>query len=89
VSAEDVAYDYELSNRDLLPALKPVLEHFRAAGGDPHLLDPVLGVDAAYLQAALDEMQERFGSIEGYFTQGLGIDDAGQQALRDALTESG
>lgn len=28
-------------------------------------------------------------SIEGYFAQGLGIDEAGQQGLRDALTESG
>ena len=89
VSAEDVAYDYELSNRDLLPALKPVFEQFRAAGGDPHLLDPVLGVDREYLKVALDEMQQRFGSIEGYFAEGLGVDEAGQQALRDALTELG
>jgi protein-tyrosine phosphatase len=89
VSADDVVYDYELSNRDLLPALKPVFEHFRAAGGDPHLLDPVLGVDPKYLEAALDEMQQRFGSIEGYFAEGLGIDKTAQRALRDALTESG
>jgi protein-tyrosine phosphatase len=89
VAVDDVVYDYELSNRDLLPALKPVFEHFRAAGGDPHLLDPVLGVDQAYLQAALNEMTQRFGSIEGYFAEGLGIDEAGQQALRAALTESG
>ena len=88
VSEDDVAYDYGLSNRDLLPAMKPMFEHFRAAGGDPHLLDPVLGVDQAYLQAALDEMKQRFGSIEGYFAQGLGIDKAGQQELRNALTES-
>ena len=66
-----------------------VSEHFRAAGGDPHLLDPVLGVDPEYLQAALDEMKQRFGATDGYFTQGLGIDEAEQQALRDALTESG
>ena len=89
VSADDVAYDYELSNRDLLPALKPVFEHFRAAGGDPDLLEPVLGVDPEYLEVALDEMRQRFGSIEGYFAKGLGIDEAGQQALRDALTEPG
>jgi hypothetical protein len=31
----------------------------------------------------------RSASIEGYFAQGLGIDEAGQQGLRDALTESG
>jgi protein-tyrosine phosphatase len=88
VSEDDVASDYEFSNRDLLPALKPVFEHFRAAGGDPHLLEPVLGVDPQYLEAALDEMKQRFGWIEGYFTQGLGIDTDQRRALRDELTES-
>jgi protein-tyrosine phosphatase len=88
VSESDVEYDFGLSNRDLLPALKPVYEQFRAAGGDPHLLDPVLGVDTAYLYAALDEMRQRFGSVEGYFADGLGIDETGQQALRAALVES-
>jgi protein-tyrosine phosphatase len=83
-----VAYDYGLTNRDLLPAIKPLFEHFRAAGGDPHLLDPVLGVDQAYLQAALDEMKRQFGSIEGYFDHGLGIDETGQEELRSALIES-
>jgi protein-tyrosine phosphatase len=65
-----------------------VFEHFRAAGGDPHLLEPVLGVDAAYLHAGLDEMKQRFGSIEGYFADGLGINEDGQQRLREALIES-
>ncbi len=31
-SEHDVFDDYELSNRDLLPALKPIFEHFTAAG---------------------------------------------------------
>lgn len=88
VSEQDVLYDYELTNRDLLPALKPMFEHFRAAGGDPKLLEPVLGVEAEYLRAALDEMNTKFGSIEGYFADGLGIDADGQQRLRDELVES-
>jgi hypothetical protein len=29
-------------------------------------------------------MDKRFGSIEGYFADGLGIDAADQQQLRDA-----
>ena len=84
VSEEDVLYDY-VDNRDLLPALKPMMERFRAAGGDPRLLEPVLGVDADYLRTALDEMTQKFGSIEGYFEEGLGIDSDEQQALRDTL----
>jgi protein-tyrosine phosphatase len=85
VSEEDVLYDYELSNRDLLPAMKPMFEHFRAAGGNPRLLEPVLGVDPDYLRAALDEMKKRFGSIEAYIEDGLGIDADAQHGLRDTL----
>lgn len=89
VGEEDVMADYLHTNRDLLPALKPVFEQFRAAGGDPHLLEPVLGVHADYLRVALDEMTTAFGSIEGYFADGLGIDAAAQAELRRELTEPG
>jgi protein-tyrosine phosphatase len=87
VSEQDVLYDYELTNRDLLPALKPIFEHFTAAGGDRRLLEPVLGVDPDYLHAALDEMNQKFGSIEAYFTNGLHVDPDAQQQLRNTLTE--
>jgi len=87
VSEEDVLADYEFTNRDLLPALGPVFDRFAAAGGNPELLRPVLGVDARYLAAALDEMNTRFGSVEGYFSDGLGIDASGQDALRAALLD--
>jgi protein-tyrosine phosphatase len=65
-----------------------VFEHFRAAGGDPRLLEPVLGVDADYLRTGLDEMNQKFGSIEAYFADGLSIDADAQRRLRDALVES-
>lgn len=88
VSETDVEYDYELTTATCCrPALTPVFEHFRSAGGDPHLLEPVLGVAPEYLQASMDEMSQRFGSIEGYFTDGLGIDVAGQRTLQEALTD--
>jgi protein-tyrosine phosphatase len=35
-----------------------------------------------YPDASLDEMHKQYGSIENYFSDGLGIDAAGQQALR-------
>ena len=54
---------------------------------DPGILLPVIGVEQAYLAAALDEMHARFGTIEGYFTDGLGLGSDVQAALRDALTE--
>ena len=43
----------------------------------------ILGVKTEYLRAAFDEMKTRYGTIENYFQQGLGVDQARQQHLRD------
>lgn len=86
VDEDHVFHDYELTNRDLPPAFGPLLERFESEGGDPSILKPVLGVDPAYLRAALAEMRQRFGSIDGYFEKGLGIDAEGRAQLRAALT---
>jgi protein-tyrosine phosphatase len=77
-----------LTNRELVPALKRVFEYFRAGGGDPHLLEPVLAVQPDYLRAAMDELNQKLGSVQGYFPDGLSMDADGQQRLRDALIES-
>ena len=71
-----------------LPAEQPVFDRFQAQRGDPELLRPVIGVERHYLEAALDEMGKEFGSIEGYFAEGLGLDAAAQGAVRAALLES-
>jgi protein-tyrosine phosphatase len=88
VSDDDVMRDYLLTNEELMPVMQKVLDEFQAAGGDPDLLVPVVGVEADYLDAALDEMHTEYGTIEDYFTDGLGVDAAVQQSLRDALVEA-
>jgi protein-tyrosine phosphatase len=88
VSDDDVMRDYLLTNEELMPVMQTVLDRFAAAGGDPELLLPVVGVEADYLDAALDEMRSRYGNVEGYFADALGIDGAGQRALRDVLVET-
>jgi protein-tyrosine phosphatase len=65
--------------------LQPVLDQFAAAGGDPELLMPVLGVRKEYLDAAMAEMTARYGDIDGYFTAGLGLDASAIAALRSAM----
>ena len=52
----------------------PLLDQFRSIGGAPELLMPVAGVQKDYLQSALDEMHKRYQPIDGYFSQGLGLD---------------
>jgi len=89
VSTDDVFADYLLTNDQLLPALQPLLDQFRSIGGDPDLLKPVVGVQKEYLETALDEMQKRYKTIDGYFSQGLGLDAATIGKLRVRLTESG
>lgn len=86
VPREEVFTEYLLTNTYLLPSLKFVFDRFEAAGGKPELLRPILGVDASYLQAGLDELEEHFGTVERYFAEGLGVDAAGQQELRALLT---
>ena len=87
VSEADVLREYLLTNEQLVPALQPILDQFAANGGDPGVLLPVIGVEQAYLAAALDEMHTRFGTIEGYFADGLGLGADVQGALRDSLIQ--
>jgi len=88
VSDDDVMRDYMLTNTALMPVMQTVLDKFAAAGGDPELLLPVVGVEADYLDAALDEMRSKYGSVEDYFEQALGIGAAVQQTLRDVFVET-
>lgn len=73
VSEDDVRTDYLETNADLLPALQPIIDAAAARGADTDLLMPVLGVQGEYLDAALAEMRDRFGSVEGYALDGLGL----------------
>ena len=87
VPKDQVVEDYLRSNDYILPAYQKVIDAFVAGGGDPAipLAIPlaILGVKKEYLDAAFEEMETKCGTIEGYFSDGLGIDAAQQQALRD------
>jgi len=87
VSDDDVMHDYLLTNEELMPVMQTVLDRFAAAGGDPELLLPVVGVEADYLEAALDEMRSKYRTIDEYFACALGVDAAMQASLRDAFVE--
>lgn len=89
VSHDDVVAEYLLTNTEILPFTQPMYDGFAAAGGDPALLRPALGVEATYLHTAFEEMESHFGSIEDYFSTGLGLSDATLDALRNALIDPG
>ena len=85
---ETVIADYLRTNDYLLPQSANMIDAFVAAGGDRAIPEAIIGVKRAYLEASFDEMQKRYGTIEAYFAKGLGIDAAGQQALRDRFLPS-
>ena len=85
VPYDDVLADYLRSSRPVVESFRPVIDQFAAAGGDPELLEPVFMVDRSYLDAAMDEVRLTFGSIEGYFGDGLGLDADVLEALPRAL----
>lgn len=83
VPKDTVYEDYLRSNDYILTAYKKAIDDFAAAGGDAEIPKAILGVKKQYLDAAFDEMQKKYGSMEKYFSEGLGIDVAQQKALRD------
>ena len=87
-SEDDVRADYLETNTDLTPALQPMLAALKAKGVPTELLDPILGVRDSYLDAALDEVRTRYGTIDNYARDGLGLTDPQIDALRRRFTES-
>jgi protein-tyrosine phosphatase len=83
VPRDVVMEDYLRSNDYIIPAYQKVIDAFVEAGGDPAIPRAILGVKQEYLEAAFDEMQTKYGTIENYFSEGLAIDVAQQKALRD------
>jgi protein-tyrosine phosphatase len=79
-----VVEDFLLSNTYLRARTAARLSHL-GPGVDPTLLEPLLVVDPGYLNAAFDEVQQRYGSFDRYLHEGLGLDDAALAALRAEL----
>lgn len=88
VSRDDVYTDYLATNTEILPYTQPMYDTFAANGGDPKLLEPFLGVESPYLDTAFEEMKTKFGTIDGYFTDGLGLDADVTAELRGALIDT-
>lgn len=80
-----VTEDYLLSSAPVVASFQPYIDQFAAAGGNPDLLVPVFCVEPAYLDAARDQVRIAFGSIDGYFHEGLGLSRDVTETLRERL----
>jgi protein-tyrosine phosphatase len=83
VPKETVFEDYLRSNDNIIPFYRETFETAAAAGVEEEIPLAILGVRAEYLETAFDEMEKQYGTIENYFSEGLGIDADQQQALRE------
>ena len=83
VPKETVMADYMRTNEYTLPQFQKAIDGFVAAGGDRAIAVAIFGVKSEYLEASFDEMKKQYGTIENYFSEGLGIDAAGQKTLRE------
>lgn len=87
VPRETVMADYLASN-DYLRAKNEAIIGAAGSASTPiarENLEPVLGVRAAYIEAAFAEVEKRYGSFDRYVRDGLGLDDAAIDRLRTTL----
>lgn len=89
VGDDAVFSDYLRTNDELLPRFEPMFRRFEKAGGDRAMLVAILGVQRKYLEAAVDEVLTRYGTVEQYFAEGLALDDDTLQALRTRMIDTG
>jgi protein-tyrosine phosphatase len=80
-SDEAVMQDYLLTNERLKPASLNIT-HL-----PPHVGKVLFGVQPAFLHAAFDAVRQQFGSLEGYFREGLGVRDAELARLKALYLE--
>ncbi len=78
-----VMEDYLRSNEYILPMYEAYIQQFVDEGGDRSIPEAIFGVKEEYLNAAFDKMNTKYGSIEKYFSDGLGISVVQQAALRN------
>jgi protein-tyrosine phosphatase len=87
VSEEDVMAEYMLSDREVRRAFEHVVDAFVARGGLREVIEPLMSVQPAFLEAALEAVRAEYGSIEAYVGDGLGLDATTRTELRSAFLE--
>ncbi len=87
-SDDTIHTDYLQTNEDLLPTLEPLILSAASRGVDPDLMRDAFGVRVSYLEATLDQLETQYGSVEAYFSDGLGLTTQTIDALRERLVSA-
>ncbi len=86
VHRDDIIADYLLTNSAgrIEERIEAGAKHIRAAYGEetsPETIRILMMVQAEYLQAALDAIEARHGSVRDYLREVLGVSDARREAI--------
>ncbi len=90
VDREAIFADYELTNTaadvdQRLPEMARMFNEYIGKNYDDQVYQPFVGVDAKFLEAALDSIQTRSGNLETYLQETLGVGAAERDQLRGAF----
>jgi protein-tyrosine phosphatase len=88
-SPEAIEAEYLSVNAAVQHVFAPLVESFTAQGGDPETALAVIGVFPEYLAAALNEVDARYGTMEKYVCEGLGVPPAAIERIHERLTPAG
>lgn len=90
VDEKTVMDDYLLSNVYRAEANKKAVDAVRAQVKDENVvaaISTMMGVQKEFLQAAIDEMKNKYGSIDAFLEKGLGITKEERAKLKNMYTE--
>ena len=90
VKRDAIIEDFVLTNQvlDLRKALTSSVGDASLMSGRPTaVVTAILDADAQYIEAALDSVEEKHGSIEGYLRDVLSVDDRDLVSIRGNLLE--
>ncbi|TDQ48217.1 protein-tyrosine phosphatase [Actinorugispora endophytica] len=85
VPKDDVLEDYLASNARLGGLMDWIMELVGGQGLDPATVRPMIEVRPEYLEAAYAEIDSVYGGFDGYVAEGLRLDPATVDALRERL----
>lgn len=90
-SLEDAMYEFELSNVAYKDYRENLEKAFKDKMTDSETLDVILtymaGVSRDYMQRALDLIDSKYGGIDNYLLNQLGLTEEKKQKLRNIYTE--
>lgn len=74
VDMETIRKDYLLTNEHIVPYINKIIQKVHAKGKNGTILKPLLEVRNDYLDAALEEIDQRYGGLNSFVTETLRAD---------------